>query len=150
MILCTFLTCYKQLVSLNVQYQFSVAKAPKGNRLILPCTNSWAVVDGINCWYILAVFFFFCHFLCSCESEVWLENRHFQQCRSRKYQNAILLINIQQVPLSCSVWGWDEKEQRMAASDSWLHMWLEKIEPSTWTMKGFCNGYFIIWQFNKG
>lgn len=33
----------------NVQYQFSVVKAPKGNRLILPCINSWAVVDGINC-----------------------------------------------------------------------------------------------------
>lgn len=48
-ILCTFLTCYKQPVSLNVQYQFSVVKAPKGNRPILPCTNSWAVVDGINC-----------------------------------------------------------------------------------------------------
>jgi hypothetical protein len=26
-----------------------MVRAPKGNRLILPCTNSWAVVDGINC-----------------------------------------------------------------------------------------------------
>lgn len=68
---CAFLTCYQQPASLKAPYQLSVAKAWRGNRPVPPCANSWAVVDGINCWYTLAVFFFSCHFLCSCERRVF-------------------------------------------------------------------------------
>lgn len=77
-----FLTRYQQPMSLKAPYQLSVAKARRGNRPVPPCANSWAVVDGINCWYTLAVFFFFCHFPCSCERQgfsLWKQCRPSQQ-----------------------------------------------------------------------
>lgn len=82
-ILGTFPTHHRQLMPLDGQYQFSVVESPKRKQTDFPRTNSWAAVDGINCWYILAAFFFSRHFLCSCESEFWLGNKHFQQCESK-------------------------------------------------------------------
>lgn len=52
-----FLTRYQQPTSLQVPDQLSVATARRGNCPVPPCTNSWAVVDGINCWYALGCVF---------------------------------------------------------------------------------------------
>lgn len=52
-----FLTRYQQPTSPKGPYQLSVAQAQRGNSPVPPCTNSWAVVNGINCWYALGCVF---------------------------------------------------------------------------------------------